>query len=409
MLIPRPLYTDRILPFLGTPTIKVITGVRRAGKSTIIQLLVERLVSDGVSKQNIVVINMESLEFESIQDYRNLYDYVKSKLHGPGQSYLFVDEVQNISEWERAIASVQAEGLADVTITGSSAQLLASDLATLLTGRYVEIPVYPLRFAEFIRFRGMDRGSAEVDTAWEQFLRYGGFPGVHYLSLEDEPVFIYLNSLYNTIVLKDVINRHEIREPAQLDLITRFLFDNCGNITTSKRIADYLRQQRVAVSVTRVQNYLNFLEQANLVYRCRRYDLRGLRHLEFYDKFFMVDIGIRHGLIGYRESDISGLLENVVYLELRARGYRVSVGKFREREIDFVAETQTEKLYIQVCYLLASPETIDREYGVLEQISDNYPKLVLSLDRVRPADRSGIRWQNLVDFLLTEPPSESSK
>ena len=345
---------------------------------------------------------MESLEFESIQDYRDLYDYVRDRLQGAGKHFLFVDEVQNIIQWERAIASIQAEALADVTITGSNAHLPASELATLLTGRYVEIEVHPLRFSEFIQFRRVTQGSVEVQTAWDQFLRYGGFPGVHYLQLQDEPVFTYLNSLYNTIVLQDVVNRHGIREPAQLDLITRFLFDNCGNITTSKRISDYLRQQRVAATVGRVQNYLLFLEQASLVHRCRRYDLRGLRHLELYDKFYMADIGIRHGLIGYRDGDVAGLLENVVYLELRARGYRVSVGKYRDREIDFVAETQTQRLYVQVCYLLASADTIEREYSALEEIDDNHPKIVLSLDSMRPADRSGILWQNLIDFLLTD-------
>lgn len=407
MLIPRPAYTDRIIPFLGVPLIKVITGVRRSGKSAIIQLLIDKLISDGIRSENILLINMESLQFESIRDYNDLYEHVQMNLPHRGKAYLFVDEVQNIRDWERAIASIQSEQLADVTISGSNAQLLASDLATRLTGRYVEIPVYPLRFSEFLQFRGIERESPEVRQAWDQYLRYGGFPGVHYLTLEDEPVFLYLNSLYNTIVLKDVVNRHEIREPAQLDLITRFLFDNCGNITTSKRITDYLRSQGVSVSVARVQNYLAFLEQAYLVYRCRRYDLRGLRHLEFYDKFYMADVGIRHGLIGYRDRDISGLLENIVYLELRARRYTVSVGKFRDREVDFVAETQTERLYIQVCYLLASPETIDREYSVLEQIDDNYPKLVLSLDQVRPVDRGGIRWQNLIDFLLTDELAEA--
>ena len=213
-----------------------------------------------------------------------------------------------------AIASLLAEGLADVTISGSNARLLASDLATRLTGRYVEIPVYPLLFSEFIRFQGIEPSSPDVQGAWTSFLRYGGFPGIHYLRLEDEPVFTYLNSLYHTIVLKDVVNRHEVRQPAQLDGITRFLFDNCGNITTAKRMTDYMKAQGLSVSLSRVQNYLSYLEEAFLVFRCRRYDLKGMRHLELYDKFYMTDIGIRHGLVGYRDNDIAGLLENVVYL-----------------------------------------------------------------------------------------------
>ena len=399
-LIPRPRYTERILPFMNKPLIKVITGVRRAGKSALIQLLIDQLIASGVSPENILSINMESLEFDALDDYRKLYDYIRHHLRDTEESYLFVDEVQNVHEWERAIASVLADGLADVTISGSNARLLSSDLATRLTGRYVEIPVYPLIFSEFIEFQQIERNSPDVQRAWNSFLRYGGFPGIHYLSLEDEPVLTYLNSLYNTIVLKDVVNRHAIREPAQLDSITRFLFDNCGNITTAKRITDYLRAQGLSVSLARVQNYLAYLEQAYLVFRCRRYDLKGMRHLELYDKFYLTDIGIRHGLVGYRDNDIAGLLENVVYLELLARGYTVSVGKFRNYEVDFVAERQTERLYVQVSYLLSTEQTVDREYRSLRQIPDNHPKLVLSLDTVQPANRDGIRWQNLVDFLL---------
>ena len=399
-LIPRPRYTERIIPFMNKPLIKVITGVRRAGKSALIQLLIDQLIASGVSPENILSINMESLEFDALDDYRKLYDYVRHHLRDTGESYLFVDEVQNVFEWERAIASVLADGLADVTISGSNARLLSSDLATRLTGRYVEIPVYPLLFSEFIEFQRIERNSPDVQGAWNSFVRYGGFPGIHYLSLEDQPVFTYLNSLYNTIVLKDVVNRHEVREPAQLDSITRFLFDNCGNITTAKRITDYMRAQGLRVSLARVQNYLAYLEQAYLVFRCRRYDLKGMRHLALYDKFYLTDIGLRHGLVGYRDNDIAGLLENVVYLELLARGYTVSVGKFRNYEIDFVAERQTERLYVQVSYLLSTEETVDREYRSLRQLDDNHPKLVLSLDTVQPTNRDGIRWQNLVDFLL---------
>ena len=258
---------------MNKPLIKVITGVRRAGKSALIRLLIDHLIAGGVPAENILSINMESLEFEALGDYRELYDHVRRHLPDTTESYLFVDEVQNVFEWERAIASVLAEGLADVTISGSNARLLSSDLATRLTGRYVEIPVYPLLFSEFIRFQGIEPNSPDIQGAWTSFLRYGGFPGIHYLSLEDEPVFAYLNSLYHTI------NRHEVREPAQLDGITRYLFDNCGNITTAKRMTDYMKAQGLSVSLSRVQNYLSYLEEASLVFRCRRYDLKGMRHL----------------------------------------------------------------------------------------------------------------------------------
>jgi hypothetical protein len=393
------LYVARLRRFLDTPLIKVVTGVRRAGKSSLLRLLQDELRSIGVSDDRILTINMESLEFEHLKDHRSLYDYVKRRVQPGNRLYLFVDEVQNVDQWERAIDSLFAEEVADIYVTGSTAHLLASDLATRLTGRYVQIPVYPLRFREFVHFMTVRRADITAEAAWPRYLRYGGFPGVHYLPLDDEAVFTYLNSLYNTVALKDIVERHGLREPGQLDLITRYLFDNCGNITSAKRIADYLSAQGLAVSATRVQNYLAYLHDAFLVYRCRRYDLKGRRHLELKDKYYMVDVGIRHGLIGYRSQDISGLLENVVYLELLARGYTVSVGKLPDGEIDFIAERQNERIYIQVTYLLAEKRTIDREFGALERIRDNYPKLVLSLDQVQPTDRGGIMWRNLIEYL----------
>lgn len=404
MTVPRPFYTDRIRRFFGAPLIKVLTGVRRCGKSTILDLLADQLQSDGAPPQSIVKINMESLQFEFIRDYRDLYDYVTERIPASGPAWLFVDEIQSIDRWERAIASILADGLADITITGSNASLLSSDLSTLLTGRYIPLEVHPLRFSEFVDFQRASGLETNLLEAWPLYLRYGGFPGLHSLELADDPVFTYLNSLYSTIVLKDVVNRQDIREPSQLDHIIRFVFDNCGNITTAKRISDYLAAQQVKLPVARAVSYLGYLEDAYLLHRCRRYDLKGLRHLELYDKFYPADVGLRHGLIGYRENDISGLLENVVYLELRARGFQVSVGKHRDTEIDFVAEKDSDRFYIQVCYLLASAQTIEREYRALEQIQDSFPKLVLSLDPVQPVDRSGIRWQNLLEFLTSTLP-----
>ena len=400
MIIPRTEYTTKISSYLGAPIIKVISGIRRSGKSTILRLLIDELLSKGVENERILLIDMESLQFEHIRTYRELYDHARAAFKEGGLNYLFIDEIQEIIEWERAAASILSDGIADVIVTGSNANLLDSDLAARLTGRYVEIPVYPLRFREFIDFRQMDRSKESIREAWGEYLQYGGFPGIHGLPLEPRITYSYLNAIYNTVVLKDVINRHEIREPAQLDNIIRFLFDNCGNITTSKRITDYLKNKKLSVSADRIQNYLSYLEQAFLVYRCRRYDLQGKRHLELFDKFYMADIGIRHGLIGYRDRDISGLLENIVFLELRARGYRVSVGKYKDLEIDFVAEGQEGRIYLQICYLLASEETVEREFGALEKIDDNYPKYVLSMDQTRPAERGGIIWRNIVDFLL---------
>jgi predicted AAA+ superfamily ATPase len=291
---------SKVSPFIGKPIIKVLTGIRRSGKSSLLQILARELKTEGVDENHILMMNLESLQFDHISTYTDLHDYVTERLPRDGeQVYLFVDEIQNVSEWERAIASFLADGVADITISGSNARLLSSELATLLSGRYVEIPIHPLGFSEFITFRGIDP-AGDIRSAFNEYLRYGGFPGLRYLDLEDEQAFPFLHSLYSTIVLKDVVERHSIREPAQLDSITRYLFDQCGNLTTAKRIADYLKSQRVSVSVGRIQDYLSYLEQAFLVQRCRRYDLKGRRHLEFHDKFYLADVGIRHGLIGYR-------------------------------------------------------------------------------------------------------------
>lgn len=315
-------------------------------------------------------------------------------------SYLFIDEVQEISDWERAVNSLLNEGQIDLTITGSNAHLLASELATYLSGRYVEFPVFPLSFKEFLCFRGNKAGTNAEEFRF--YLRYGGLPGIHNLELIDETVFAYLGGIYNTVILKDVVGKNQINDPAQLDLIVRFAFDNCGNILTAKRVADYLKNQKLSASADKVLNYLGFLEQAFLLHRVRRFDIKGLRTLEFYEKYYMGDIGLRHGFLGYRDGDIAGLLENIVYLELLHRGYKVSIGKLDDREVDFIAEKVDTRLYVQVTLQLTSPEIIEREYSVLEKINDNHPKLVLSLDEYQTIQRGGIMHQNLVDFLLDE-------
>lgn len=290
-------------------------------------------------------------------------------------------------------------------VTGSNANLLSSELATYLTGRYVEFPIFPLSFQEFLEFRSPYAGERREE--FKLFLKYGGLPGIHHFDLSDETVFAYLNGVYNTLILKDVVTRNQLRDPNQLDRITRFAFDNCGNILTAKRIADFLKSQKISTSVDKVMNYLSFLEQAHLLKKVLRYDLKGLRNLELYEKYYMGDIGLRHGLLGYRDRDISGLLENVVYLELLGRGYQVSIGKWGDREVDFVAERAGERLYLQVALQLSTPETLEREFSVLEKIEDNFQKIVLSLDEFQSINRGGIRHINLLDFLTqTNIPGE---
>lgn len=317
-----------------------------------------------------------------------------------GPKFLLVDEVQEISGWERAIASLAGREDVDIYITGSNAHLFSSELATLLSGRYVEFPIYALSFEEFLLFRA-DR-KADLQKEFIHYLRFGGLPAIHHFNMEQEIVYHYVGSIYSSILLKDIVRRHSIRNVQLLENIARYLFDNIGNIFSAKKVADYLRSQRLRVSVETVQNYLGHFQDALLAHRAQRYDIRGKRLLEINDKYYLGDISIRHALLGYREADISGMLENIVFLELKRRGYDVWVGKVGDREVDFVATRDDEKLYVQVAYLLASDDTVEREFGVLRDIRDNYPKLVLSLDTAFGGDIQGVRRVNLVDFLLEQ-------
>jgi len=410
----REKYLNAIEAFIDQPVVKVLKGMRRVGKSVIMRLLIERLIDRGIPDANILYINKESLAFDAIKDYRDLYryagDYFKNSASAPGRKYILIDEIQEIEGWERSVASFLADNLGDVVISGSNASLLSSELATLISGRYVEIPVYPLTFREFITFRNApqekldkeDRTdtAADAETSFKNYLRYGGLPGIHQLPFNDEVLFSYLNSILNTVLYKDVITRHKIRDASIFDKLVRYLFDNVGNITTAKKIADYFKSQRIRTSVDTILNYISYVEASLLIDKAQRYDIKGKRLLEFSDKVFLNDIGLRHGLIGYRERDVNGLLENIVFKELQARGYKISIGVIDQMEIDFIAEKQNEKKYIQVCYGLGSETAVEREFGNLEKIKDNYEKMVISMDRFFPAERNGILHRYIIDFLL---------
>jgi uncharacterized protein len=407
-MLHRPCYLERIQTYLDKPVVKVITGMRRVGKSTLLAQAREDLIARGVPEAQILSINKDLVAWDAIRDYRDLDRVVQARLKGqPAPRYLIVDEVQEIEGWEKAINSVLTEGLADILITGSNAHLLSSELATLLTGRYVEIPVYPLSFAEFIAFRQAARDPGDRQACFRKFLRYGGLPGLHVLPMDDDQVFPFLNAILNTILLKDIVKRHAIRDVGHLERILSFAFDNCGSPVSARGIAAFFKNQQTRITADTVLSYLSHLCDAFLLFRAGRFEIKGRKHLEFQDKFYLGDLGLRHALFGYRDADIGGLLENVVYLELLRRGYQVKVGLLDKdkAEIDFVAERHGERLYIQVAYLLAGPDTIDREFGNLERVPDNHPKLVLSMDELGPEQRNGIRRQNLVEFLLEASPS----
>ncbi len=394
----RNLYLDRIRSYLGTPVVKVLIGMRRVGKSYLMRQIIEVLREDGVPQENILYIDKESLDFEGIQTHRDLHQAARAALGDrQGQRFLLVDEIQEITDWERAIASLAGKGDIDIVITGSNAHLFSSQLASLLSGRYVEFPVYSLSFGEHLLFRAEKKGA--VQDEYLDYMRFGGLPAIHHFERDEEIVHQYVTSVFNTILLKDIVKRHKVRNVTLLERVARYLFDNVGRVMSAKSIADYLKSQRLRVGVETVQNYLAYFEEALVAHKVQRYDIKGKRLLEIHEKYFLGDVGMRHAVLGYREGELSGVLENIVYLELRRRGYRVHIGKLGACEVDFVATREREKLYIQVAYLLATPEVIEREFGVLRRIPDNYPKLVLSMDTAFGEDIEGVQRQNIVEFL----------
>ncbi len=397
-MIKRELFYSRILPFVDKPVIKVITGIRRSGKSTFLKMLIREFESGGVAASNIIYINKDSLSFEFLKNYRDLHIYVTDCLSkAEGKKYLIIDEVQEIDEWEKAVAGFFADEVADIYLTGSNADLLSSDLAESLTGRYVEFRLNTLTFSEFLSFR--DKHSGNDRDEFNLYLKYGGFPGIHQMLFEEEVITQYTGAIYSTILLRDVVSRYQIRDVSLLERISRYLADNCGNITTARGISSYIKSQHLSCSADTVQNYLHWLVNAFMFQRVSRFDIKGKRQLELYDKYFLGDIGFMNVLFGDKIQDISGKLENIVFLELVSRGYTVYVGKLADREIDFIATKGSDKMYIQVAYLLVTEEVVFREFNVLEAIPDNYPKIVLSLDEHFGRERNGIQWMNLIDFL----------
>ena len=392
----------QICDFMDKPVIKVITGMRRCGKSALLELTKEELQTRGVLKENIIYINFESLRYEHLKEYHALYQEVSKRADEiEGKVYILLDEIQEVIGWEQAINSFRIDFDCDIYITGSNAKLLSGELATLLAGRYVEIRVYPLGFDEYLQFAELneeEKGLSKQEH-FINYLRFGGLPGIHQMKWEESRITQYLSDIYNSVLLKDVISRNKIRDTALLESIIHYLMDNVGNTFSAKTISDFLKSQGRKLSTETVYNYIDALEGAFLIYKASRFDIKGKRILETQEKYYLADLGLRHAVIGYRDNDIAGVLENVVYIELLRRGYSIHIGKQDVAEVDFVANYRDERLYVQVCYVLTEQNT-DREFGSLEAIADNYEKVVLSMDSLLRINRGGIRQKNLVDFLL---------
>lgn len=393
-LIDRPLYLDRVRPFMGRDLIKVFVGQRRVGKSCLLELVARELQSSK-DAPNVIRINLELPEFVELRTERDLQDYISARKE-PGRNLLLIDEVQEIEGFERVLRSLNATGDFDIYCTGSNASLLSRDLSTLLAGRCIEVPVFTLTYPEHLVFHGLE----DSEESLRRYLRFGGLPYLHHLDPEADVLTEYLRNIYQAILYRDVVSRHNLRNSRLLEQVVHFLADVVGAPVTARRISDFLKSQQIKTSPKVILEYLDHLQEACFIDRVRRYDIRGRRLFEVNDKFYFGDLGLRNAITGHRPGDVGQLLENTVYHHLRTRGYEVRVGHLGGREIDFIAEKNTSRRYYQVAYLLPDEATVEREFGNLAKIPDDYPKFVVSMDPMAGGERKGIRHLPLREFLL---------
>lgn len=394
-MVIRKQYLDKLIKTRDKQIIKVVTGVRRCGKSTLLTQFHNYLKSCDVDDSQIIYINFEDINFSHLLDPKALHSYIASRLAPNKMTYIFLDEIQAVPEFQKAVDSLFIRENVDIYITGSNAYMLSGEIATLLSGRYIEIQMLPLSFAEYYELKGGDRRDA-----WNSYFRGGGFP--YAAQLEEEDIRRdYLSGIYNTVLLKDIVAKRNIQDVPLLESVILFLFDNIGNVVSPKKIADSLTSfGRKTTSVT-VENYINGLMDSFILYKAGRYDIKGKQRLKSLEKYYLVDVGLRRLLLGDRNTDIGHILENIVYLELIRRGFTVSIGKVGDLEIDFMAESGEDKVYYQVAASVLDPGTFAREITPLRKIPDHYPKFILSMDEI-PMGEDGIKQLNVIDFLLQE-------
>ena len=398
-MIIREMYLNRLIEAKDTEFIKVITGVRRSGKSTLLLMFKDFLLNNKIKESNIIYINFESAIYDDIKNYKDLYNYIKNKITND-KMYILLDEVQNVDKWEKAINSLNIDFNVDIYITGSNAYLLSSELSTLLSGRYIEIKMYPLSFKEFLKFNNYDE--TNVEDKFYEYMKYGGLPAITLIKDKPDLVMSYLNDIYNTIVKKDIIDRNGIKDIALLENIIKYLATNIGSSVSSTKISDYLNSNKITYKSNHqtIDNYLNMLEKSFIMYKADRTDIRNKTLLKTLGKYYISDIGIRNIILGFRNIDEGHLLENIVYLELLRRGYKVNIGKTGDYEVDFVAENPNQIVYYQVTKSLDNEDVKFRELRSLESIPDNYEKIILTLDKTINKDYNGIKIINLLDWLL---------
>lgn len=398
-MVIRENYLNTLIDAKDKEFIKVITGVRRSGKSTLLLMYKEYLINNNIAENRIIHINFESAMYDYIRNYKDLYEEIKNKL-SKEKTYILLDEVQNVNEWEKAINSLNVDFNVDIYITGSNAYLLSSELATLLSGRYIEIKMYPLSFREYLKFNNYD--ISNIEEKFFEYLKYGGLPAITQIKDKNNLVMAYLNDIYNAIVKKDIIERNSIKDIALLENIVKYVSSNIGSSISANKISDYLNSNKIVEKSNHltVDNYLKMLENAFIVYKADRSDIRSKALLKTLGKYYIADTGLRNIILGFRNIDEGHLLENVVYLELLRRGYKVNIGKTLEYEVDFIAENPNEIKYYQVTQSIKESSVLERELRSLESIQDNYEKIILTMDRTINKDYKGIKVINIIDFLL---------
>jgi len=407
-MILRPAYIERITTYIDTPFVKILSGVRRSGKSTILKMIADSLRVRGITEDRILVYSFDSLEYEEIKTAKRLYDEIKRQLLRKGKIYLLFDEIQEVNDWEKAVNSFMTDFDVDIYVTGSNSRMMSSEISTYLTGRYVQFRVFPLSFIEYLDFRkhslinaGDSRPVLTHNEEFARYLRFGGFPAIHLQEYSQDEAYTIVKDIYNSTIYTDIVKRNQIRKVDQLERIVQFAFNNIGNTFSANAISKYLKSEHRTIDNETVYNYLSKLVDAFILHRCSRYDVRGKEILKTQEKFYVCDPAMRYSIIGYSSDSVAAMLENIVYLELLRRGYEVYIGQVPGGEVDFVASRQENKLYIQITQKIKSKETEKREYDRLLYINDNYPKYVLRTDEFAGGNYQGVKTMHVADFLMS--------
>ena len=397
-MIVRPDYIRAVTAFIDKPLVKILAGVRRCGKSTIFQMLYDELVNRGVEKDRIIQKRYTEMDIPEDISAKDMYEQLRSDIQGKGRCYLLLDEIQEVKGWERCVNSLLEGYDVDIYVTGSNSKLMSSEISTYLTGRFVAIPVYTLSFREYLDFKKQD--SRSENELLEEYIRFGGFPIIALGNYDEQSAYQIVNGIYHTVISRDIVKRHRINRQDLFDRVVKYVVENMGKTFSASAITKFLKSEHRTVSAESIYNYLRWLEQAFIIYPCHRYDIQGKSILKTQEKYYLADVTLKYCLLGYNRKMLDGALENIVFLEMKRRGYDVFIGKNASKAIDFIGVRRDEKLYVQVCVQL--PENSDREIGNLMEIPDHYPKYVVTTNRMDAGIDNGIRIMHLADFLLSE-------